>query len=535
VFTNRQALWISTLLCILSIPSARSATPTVELLADIRPGIAQSLPDWLAATDGGLVYFQAHDGVAGPEGWLTDGTPSGTRIVPRQTEAGYGGRAFGFTAATGPLVYYWGDNSTSGIELWRSDGTRPGTYMLLDINPGTADAGGGEIVTIGDQAYFAATHPSYGTELWVSDGTTAGTRLVKDIDPGLSGSGPLPLGALGNRLLFRASVGGDELWVSDGTETGTFPVQSPTAYYVTLAGVVDGAMLFFHGTSGLWRTDGTVAGTQFVKDVSGALSSVVHEGRLYFDAYSTPAAPGVGRELWVSDGTAAGTQVVADINPAFDAGSDPRDLVSFQGAVWFSADDGTGTSLWMSDGTAEGTVEVADVHPTQLRVAGDLLYFTELGTVLWASDGTSAGTAPVAGSPQTVSQIVTLGGQIVFSAYDPPVGREIWRAYDGAATDAPAVAGRRALQLDPARPNPARHGTELTYSIPAPGLAALEIFDVAGRRVRVLEPERIHSAGRYRVRWDGRDERGAAVGSGVYYARLLSGPNTASRPIVLRR
>src|SRR2546430_5577093 len=78
-----------------------------------------------------------------------------------------------------------------------------------------------------------------------------------------------------------------------------------------------------------------------------------------------------GIELWRTDGTATGTALVKDINTAgnsFPGASGtpfPTELVFFNGAWFFSADDGvTGTELWKSDGTPGGTVRVKDINLT---------------------------------------------------------------------------------------------------------------------------------------------------------------------------
>jgi len=59
-----------------------------------------------------------------------------------------------------------------------------------------------------------------------------------------------------------------------------------------------------------------------------------------------------GKEVWVSDGRPGGsTQMAKDINPAPGVGSNPRDLVTYQGEVYFSADDGvSGTEIWRVTG-----------------------------------------------------------------------------------------------------------------------------------------------------------------------------------------
>ena len=69
-------------------------------------------------------------------------------------------------------------------------------------------------------------------------------------------------------------------------------------------------------------------------------------------------------------------------------------------------------------------------------------------------------------------------------------------------------------------PNPLRSGTEIAYDVPLDGgEVRLTVYDVAGRRVRTLA-DGPQTAGRKSATWDGRDDRGNIVGSGVYYCRL---------------
>jgi hypothetical protein len=103
-------------------------------------------------------------------------------------------------------------------------------------------------------------------------------------------------------------------------------------------------------------------------------------------------------------------------------------------------------------------------------------------------------------------------------------------AYDNVVAVGPNL-GARALALAPARPNPSRGEATLTFALPAAGRATLELFDVRGRRVRVLlDGER--AAGEQTVTWDGRDGTGREVGSGVYVARLTTAAGVAQRNLV---
>jgi hypothetical protein len=82
-------------------------------------------------------------------------------------------------------------------------------------------------------------------------------------------------------------------------------------------------------------------------------------------------------------------------------------------------------------------------------------------------------------------------------------------------------------------PNPFNPVTRIEYWVPGSrGEVSLVIYDVRGARVRTLvNGER--AAGRYTVEWDGRNDRGAPVGSGVYFYRMTAGRFADTRRMVL--
>jgi len=84
-------------------------------------------------------------------------------------------------------------------------------------------------------------------------------------------------------------------------------------------------------------------------------------------------------------------------------------------------------------------------------------------------------------------------------------------------------------------PNPFARSTRFDFELPAPGRVALSVFDASGRLVRrVLDEPR--PAGRQAVEWDGRDQAGALLGSGIYWARFQSaGASRAIRMVRLER
>jgi hypothetical protein len=69
-------------------------------------------------------------------------------------------------------------------------------------------------------------------------------------------------------------------------------------------------------------------------------------------------------------------------------------------------------------------------------------------------------------------------------------------------------------------PNPCRGSTSVSFTLPAPGRAAVAVYDVGGRLVSELHSG-LAPQGKTRVRWEGTDSSGRPVASGVYFVRLV--------------
>jgi hypothetical protein len=81
-------------------------------------------------------------------------------------------------------------------------------------------------------------------------------------------------------------------------------------------------------------------------------------------------------------------------------------------------------------------------------------------------------------------------------------------------------------------PNPFNPATRIEFGLKAPANVSLRIYDAAGRVVRVLA-EGGRPAGTYAELWDGRDNGGRAVASGIYFYRLDAGTFTRTHKMVL--
>lgn len=84
-------------------------------------------------------------------------------------------------------------------------------------------------------------------------------------------------------------------------------------------------------------------------------------------------------------------------------------------------------------------------------------------------------------------------------------------------------------------PNPFNPETTIHYDLPADAMVNLDIFDVAGARVRVLRSGTREAAGRRTAVWDGRDSAGARVASGVYFCRLETDSFRSTKRMLLMK
>jgi hypothetical protein len=86
--------------------------------------------------------------------------------------------------------------------------------------------------------------------------------------------------------------------------------------------------------------------------------------------------------------------------------------------------------------------------------------------------------------------------------------------------------------LNPNYPNPFNPSTRIDYYIPEPSDVELVIYDVSGRRIKTLVSTG-KPAGGHAVEWDGRDDLGSLVASGVYLCRLEMGKARRTIKMVL--
>jgi len=96
----------------------------------------------------------------------------------------------------------------------------------------------------------------------------------------------------------------------------------------------------------------------------------------------------------------------------------------------------------------------------------------------------------------------------------------------------------RSVALYQNHPNPFNPSTTVPFTVPGDASArrilVIAVYDVNGALVKSLASGAF-SGGRHTVQWDGRNERGESVASGIYFVRMSSGGYSATKKMVLLR
>lgn len=333
--------------------------------------------------------------------YVSDGTVAGTTfffdLVP-------GGLSLGIEdiVAGDSLFFFSGHTIETGYELWRSNGTAVGTYRIDDIASGTTSGYVSELAVIDDIAYFAGHTDEFGIEAWRSDGTSAGTYMIADLNEGSADGFPSGFTASGGFIYFsglgtntgfevRRTNGEEgnialigEMGTTDSSWPRDFVDADGRLYYVAEGNDEAGFDLFVYDHVGDPLHLDFMSGDIFPRALMP-----FGDGEVIFNATNES-----GRELWRSNGTLAGTQMITDLYPGemdgvFGTGAPGESFYVWEDSlVYFAGADGINAAgefvyeLFVSDGTEAGTQLISDQfpgtegsNPGNFFEFGDRLYF----------------------------------------------------------------------------------------------------------------------------------------------------------------
>ncbi|MCK4461399.1 MAG: T9SS type A sorting domain-containing protein, partial [candidate division Zixibacteria bacterium] len=83
-------------------------------------------------------------------------------------------------------------------------------------------------------------------------------------------------------------------------------------------------------------------------------------------------------------------------------------------------------------------------------------------------------------------------------------------------------------------PNPFNPSTTISFNLPNAGQVQLSIFNVLGQKVTTLVDGQ-YTAGTHEVTWNGTDESGSAVGSGIYFYRITTSDFDQTKKMILMK
>lgn len=262
--------------------------------------------------------------------------------------------------------------------------------------------------------------------------------------------------------------------------------------------------------SRIWRVDATTGAATM-----GATTSLSSPTAIAFDGDDQLWAVDIGGDLYRVDEVTGATMLVGATGQ------------SIKGLA-FDPTDGT---LWgTNSGSQVYTIDVYSGTPTLVGATGVAaspdIEFDASGN-LFASSGGGGVTSDLISIDKTTG-VGSVVGSIAFASVAGMAAR-----LDRAV--ATAVAARvPAATLQQNVPNPFNPSTQIDYTLSDDARVRLDIYNVAGRRVRTLA-QGPAQAGPHTARWDGRDDHGAALPSGVYFYCLSTPRGTKTRTMVLVR
>ncbi|MEL6560242.1 MAG: Ig-like domain-containing protein [Bacteroidota bacterium] len=328
----------------------------------------------------GKVYFGADDSNGsntegqdlGKELWVTDGTEAGTSLVADLRTGDASSSPSFFFEYNG--IMYFSANAGSGNVLFSSDGTAAGT-----------SATGGDFVfnpvEFGGLIYYVNT--TDGNGLYQFDGTTQ--ENVADAGSGVEALVGAVFIPFGDKLLCYMDYSTDEATVGRelyeyDPSTDRFTLIKDITGDDSDAGISNftilGSEVYFEALSGLWKTDGTEAGTIEISAVATASIGGVNNVYAWNDLLFFEGDDGTGDQLWKYDPVQDAVTNLSNISGT-NTNHDPSDYVPAGGFLYYRGEDAEDTDghLWRTDGTAVEQLDNTIKDVDDMVLLGDQLLF----------------------------------------------------------------------------------------------------------------------------------------------------------------
>lgn len=223
--------------------------------------------------------------------------------------------------------------------------------------------------------------------------------------------------------------------------------------------------------------------------------------------------------------------IASGVDPAWPV--DGASLCAAPGRQWvpvITLDDGGGVIVAWEDlraGAGSNDIYVQRVDASGAVVPG------------WPTDGAAVCTAVGIQRTPAIARDGVGGAILAWTDFrgvpNPSTTSDIYtqRVYPDGELGAVGTIPLRGLKVQDPRPNPTQGLVQLGYELPTGGSVRAEVFDLAGKRVRVLASPVDRSPGRHVLVWDARGDDGSRQRSGIYFIRIVMNGQSASRRVAL--
>jgi len=475
------------------------------------------------------VFAQRIDG-SGVVQWTANGAiicaATGSQISPSLASDGAGGVIISWTDNRGGLNDIYAQRvDAAGAVQWAADGIAVcGASQYQTLSQVVSDGAGGAIISWSDHRnavdydVYAQRLDGSGAALWTANGVAVSAYTGNQQNCRL-----VPIGSgesiiawtdyrSGNSDVYaqRMNASGVGQWTANGV-----PISAAANNQITI---------------------------QLILDVSGGAIAVWEDGRVSASDYNLYAQKinSNGTVAWTTDGvalcTATGNQSTVALAPdgyggAFAAWKDER---GGNADVYTQRVDAAGHTIVATllqsyaASVSGGAIEIkwtlseadVDIDFFVLRAEVPSAAFVEISSSAIERNGLSFSWIDKDCAP----------GETYRYRVDVFGGRERMVLFETGSVTMPPMPTFLYQNV----PNPFNPSTTIKYFVPERCRVALEIFDVSGNVVcRLTAGDR--ERGLHSVTWDGRDDTGSALSTGVYYCRLKAGRETFSRAMVLLR
>jgi hypothetical protein len=472
-----------------------SAAGDQEFVTIASDGAGGAIVAWQDRRTAVLNIYAQRVNALGVAQWTANGVvvcaAAGHQYIPAIVSDGAGGAIVAwYDARNFNLDIYVQRMNASGVAQWTADGVALCTAVGSQYYPQiVSDGAGGAIVTWQDDRaaplgpdIYARRVNAAGVAQWTANGVALSTQTDDQSYPSLvpDGAG----GAIVAWLDYRSS--GPGIYAQRVDALGA--VQWPG----------DGVAL------------GTTAGEPYPPAImsDGAGGAIATWNEVYVDTtIHAQWVDGAGAVQWGANGSGLCTAVNDRLYPAI-------------------APDGAGGAIvaWTDyrNGNPNSDIYAQRVNPS--------------GTPQWVADGDTVCTAP---GHQGNSLIVSdgAGGAIVTWSDHRSGNSDIYALRigpGGVPTAVRAAPAAGAVMLSRNYPNPFNTETAFEITLHRDATVTAEVFDAAGRRVRKSNVGRV-GAGTSRLTFDGTDDRGRPLASGVYFYRVRAGSETVTRKVLIAR